>query len=114
MKSPKEVTTIANIMGGVPILGVLPGSPAALAGLQYGDIVMRVNGVQTETFVEFIKAHDSSARGLELDVFRNGHNLTLVLSARALRTPAGTDEMTATPARFAAPAAKSVALNKLS
>ncbi len=83
MKSPKELTTIANILGGVPILGVLPGSPAERAGLQYGDIVLRVNGVQTETFVEFLKAHESGREGLELDVFRNGAHVSVVLSPGA-------------------------------
>ena len=80
MKSPKELSTLANLLGGVPILGVLPGSPAARAGLQYGDIVLRVNGIQTETFVEFLRAHEGGQRSLELDVFRNGTNLTLSLS----------------------------------
>jgi S1-C subfamily serine protease len=76
MKSPRELQTIANILGGVPILGVLPGSTADRAGLRYGDIVTRVNGLPTTTFEQFLLAHDQSAGQLALEVFRNGESLS--------------------------------------
>lgn len=75
MKNPRELQTIANILGGVPILGVLPGSAAERAGLRYGDIVTSVNGVATTTFSAFLSAHDRSAGALSIEVFRNGEKL---------------------------------------
>jgi S1-C subfamily serine protease len=75
MKNPRELQTIANILGGVPILGVLPGSAADRAGLRYGDIVTRVNGIPTTNFNEFLSAHDRSTSALSLEIFRNGEKL---------------------------------------
>ncbi len=80
MKSPREIQAIAKILGGVPILGVLPGSLAARAGLRYGDIVLSMNGMLTDTFTEFLRAHDSSKEKLELEVFRDGARFGLVMS----------------------------------
>jgi S1-C subfamily serine protease len=75
MKSPRELQTMATVLGGVPILGVLPGSPAEQVGLRYGDIVTRVNGRETKTFADFLAAHDQSLDTLEVEVFRNGEQL---------------------------------------
>jgi S1-C subfamily serine protease len=72
MKSPREIQAIANILGGVPILGIVPGSPADQSGLRYGDIVLSLNGVATKTFIEFLSAHDASGENFDLEVFRNG------------------------------------------
>jgi S1-C subfamily serine protease len=76
MKSPRELQTLASALGGVPILGVLPGSPAEQVGLRYGDIVTRVNGRSTKTFADFLAAHDQSLDSLEVEIFRNGEELT--------------------------------------
>jgi S1-C subfamily serine protease len=86
MKNPRELQTIANILGGVPILGVLPGSAAERAGLRYGDIVTRVNGLPTTTFNEFLSAHDRSVGPLSLEVFRNGEKLTFQMALRRRRS----------------------------
>jgi S1-C subfamily serine protease len=87
MKNPRELQTIANILGGVPILGVLPGSAADRAGLRYGDIVTRVNGIATTTFNDFLSAHDRSGGVLALEVFRNGERIAfeMVVPSRARR-----------------------------
>lgn len=83
MKNPRELQTIANILGGVPILGVLPGSAADRAGLRYGDIVTQVNGVPTTTFNDFLSAHDRSNGVLTLEVFRDGAKVSFEMALPA-------------------------------
>lgn len=79
MQTPFDLQATAEIMGGVPIWGVLPESPAARAGVRYGDIVLQVNGVETRTFREFLAAYDANQGRLELEVFRNGERLRMRL-----------------------------------
>jgi len=80
MKSPREIQAIANILGGVPILGVVPDSPAARSGLRYGDIVLSLNGVATNSFEAFLSAHDTSGGELAIEVFRDGLRVALKMS----------------------------------
>jgi S1-C subfamily serine protease len=85
MRSPHELQALAKILGGVPILGVLPGSAADRAGLRYGDVLVSVNGVEMLSFEQFLRAHDASRGELELEVFRDGtvHHVLLQLPATA-------------------------------
>ncbi|HET9932322.1 MAG TPA: PDZ domain-containing protein [Polyangiaceae bacterium] len=86
MKSPREVQAIANILGGVPILGVVPGSPAERSGLRYGDIVLSLNGVLTDSFEAFLSAHDLNHGGeLAIEVFRDGVRLSLTMKVSSRR-----------------------------
>ncbi|MGC4089608.1 MAG: PDZ domain-containing protein [Polyangiaceae bacterium] len=93
MKSPREIQAIANIIGGVPILGVVPGSPAELSGLRYGDIVLSLNGVATQNFEQFLGAHDKSGGELAIEVFRDGMRIALAMTVpprrRAQKSPVG-------------------------
>lgn len=77
MKSPREIQTIAKILGGVPILGVLPGSPAHQAGMRYGDIILRVNGLAASSFDRFLSAHRDSDGPIALEIFRNGETVCM-------------------------------------
>lgn len=81
MKSPAEVLAIAKILEGIPIWGVLPGSAADRAGLRYGDVVVRVNGTPTRSFIEFLAASDVRDGQLAFDVVRDGRQLELVVNA---------------------------------
>jgi regulator of sigma E protease len=52
---------------------VLPGRPAAVAGLQRGDSIVAVNGVQVETWSEVVdRIRPSAGRALSLEVERPG------------------------------------------
>jgi S1-C subfamily serine protease len=58
MKSRKEVETLADALGGMPVWGVLDGSVAARAGIRYGDVVLEVNGLKTPDARAFLEARD--------------------------------------------------------
>jgi S1-C subfamily serine protease len=80
---PEALTQLANTLQGLPILGCSGGSPAARAGLCYGDIVLSVDGTPTPSWTAFLAA--TSASPLRLRVFRRGREveLTLLLDGNA-------------------------------
>jgi S1-C subfamily serine protease len=80
----EDVTRLAIRLNGVPVLGCRPGSPAALAGVQYGDILMSVNHVPTPDWASFIEARALDRNHMRVEVFRGGENLVFEL---ALPTP---------------------------
>ena len=87
MQHPHELTQVANSLSGLPILGCSTGSPAARAGLRYGDIVLAVDGAPTPSWSAFFEA-SARAETLSLRVFRYGRQLELTLSlSRNARTP---------------------------
>ncbi len=67
-------------MGGIPVWEVFPDSGAALAGVRFGDIILRVNGVATPNFEKFLEAGERHLSDLEFEVFRNGQLLRLSCS----------------------------------
>jgi S1-C subfamily serine protease len=91
MQHPAALTQLATSLGGLPILGCLPGSPAARAGLRYGDIVLEVDGAPTASWSAFLKAsaqRDRADRKLRLCVLRHGLKLDLLLElAREASSP---------------------------
>lgn len=72
MKSRKEVETLAEALGGMPVWGVLDGSVAARAGIRYGDIVLEVNGLKTPDARAFLQARDRRADGCTISYHRDG------------------------------------------
>ena len=82
MISRKQLEEIAATVQGVPIWGCLPGSSAAEAGVRYGDIVMRVNGVPTPNIDEYLSARALRVDGIELHLLRAGEELTLFVEFR--------------------------------
>jgi len=91
MQHPAALTQLATSLGGLPILGCLPGSPAARAGLHYGDIVLSLDGTPTPSWTAFLQAstqRDRPNQALRLRIFRSGGELDLILSlSRTARSP---------------------------
>ena len=54
------------------MLGTLSGTPAARAGIRYGDVLISVNGVRTKTVSDYIEAKALRNDGMEIVVFRSG------------------------------------------
>lgn len=63
---------LAKALGGLPVVGCLNGTPAALAGVRYGDILLSVNGRATPTFNDYLEAKALRADGMSVVVFRAG------------------------------------------
>lgn len=64
-------------MEGVPILGTLDGTPAARAGVRYGDVLLSVNGVRTRSVVDYVEAKNLRQDGMTLSVLRGGETIEL-------------------------------------
>jgi S1-C subfamily serine protease len=77
----EEIARIAKLLKGIPVWEVLPDSAAELAGVRFGDIIVRVNGVQTPTFQKFLAAGEIHLEHLEFEVFRDGKLLRLSCQA---------------------------------
>jgi S1-C subfamily serine protease len=87
MMSRKQLEEIAEVVRGVPVLGCLPGSSAAEAGIGYGDIVLSVNGVDTPTIVEYLQARRQRSDGYVLRLFRGGAERTVWVEFRPPSDP---------------------------
>jgi S1-C subfamily serine protease len=88
MQTPAELTDLANALNGLPILGCASGSPAARAGLCYGDIVLSVDGQPTPSWSAFLQASSARRPWVALRVFRQGRELQLMLTlGGAVATP---------------------------
>ncbi|NUP06593.1 MAG: PDZ domain-containing protein [Polyangiaceae bacterium] len=63
---------LAKALEGIPVLGALSGSPAARAGIRYGDVLLAVNGKRTRTVGDYVEAKALRSDGMEIVVFRTG------------------------------------------
>jgi len=70
---------LAKTLDGMPILGCLPGTPAALAGVRYGDILLSVNGQRTRNFGDYIEAKALRSDGMAVVIFRQGEETPIEL-----------------------------------
>ena len=82
-----SVFALAKALEGVPILGTLSGSPAAKAGLRYGDVLLSVNGRRTRNVMDFIEAKALRQEGMQVVVFRGGAETTEELTYEARSAP---------------------------
>jgi len=83
----EDVVRLAIRLNGVPVHGCRPGSPAALAGVQYGDILLAVNDVPTPDWAAYIEARALDRSRMRIEVFRQGANLVFDLVLPATNEP---------------------------
>jgi S1-C subfamily serine protease len=75
-----ELAKLASALGGLPVLGCRPGSPADAAGVRYGDIVLAVNSVKTPDWATFIEARALNKDSMLVELFRDGASVIMELS----------------------------------
>jgi S1-C subfamily serine protease len=80
---PQALGRLAALYGGLPLLGCLPGSPAARAGLRWGDIVVAVNGSPTPDVDSFVAAKGFRDGTMSVNIVRDGKELQIILKRGA-------------------------------
>lgn len=80
MIARKSLFALAQVLEGLPVLGALDGTPAAKAGVRYGDILLSVNGMRTRTVADYVEAKNLRQDGMEVVVFRSGEERVADLS----------------------------------
>jgi S1-C subfamily serine protease len=91
LTSASVIAKMAKIYGGMPLLSTLPDSPAARAGLRWGDVVVAVNGLPTPDAGAFVKARESRQGAALVRFVRDGKEREVELNwdpaaARSLMT----------------------------
>jgi len=76
----RSLFALAKALEGLPVLGALDGTPAARAGVRYGDVLISVNGVRTRTVTDYVEAKGLRVDGMEIVVFRSGEERMATLS----------------------------------
>jgi len=87
MQNRGELGKLASVLEGIPVWGCLPGSVAQSAGIQYGDVVLAVNGKRTKDLDDYVAARGLRNDGAEVVVFRNGVEQTIDLVFRPVESP---------------------------
>jgi S1-C subfamily serine protease len=72
MQNRDDLSKLAGKLGGLPVLGCRADSPAARAGIRYGDIVMTVNGMPTPDWAAYIEARALGGGDMVVEVCRAG------------------------------------------
>lgn len=113
MMSRKQLEEMANTVQGVPVLGCLPGSTSAQAGVRYGDIVLSVNGMPTPGIDEYLAARKLRSDGYELRLFRAGVELTVFVPFRPPADPMAALALQIADGRYVTPAPSDSGLKPL-
>ena len=87
MLSSEQLTRLATALGGLPVLGCRPGSPAARAGVRYGDVLLAVNGTPTPDWQTYIEARAQRDKAMQIAIFRGGEELVIELVFDGAITP---------------------------
>jgi S1-C subfamily serine protease len=85
MQSITEINKLARALGGVPILGCIPGSPSHRAGVRYGDILLQANGMPTTDLDAYLRARADDIDTMTVVIFRDGTERTIELDLRRYR-----------------------------
>ena len=72
MLKQSDLLTIARTLGGLPVYGCLPGSPADRAGIRYGDVLLAVDGRATRSWDDYIEIRRHSGASIRVRLFRDG------------------------------------------
>lgn len=64
------------------MLGCLKSSPAAEAGVRYGDVLLSINGVPTPTWESFLAVRQTCQGRFTARIFRDGVELELEIPLR--------------------------------
>lgn len=73
----KDVYAVSAKSGGVMIAGILPNSPAEKMGLEVGEIVRKVNGVEVQTERQLYEALQVNAAHCRLEVLNHKREVRL-------------------------------------
>lgn len=79
MISRTNLSQLACALSGLPVYGCLPDSPAARAGVRYGDILLSVDGQATPSWDAYVAARQHSGKVIRVRLFRDGVELDLDL-----------------------------------
>jgi hypothetical protein len=84
---------VAGAPGGVRVVAVIAGSPAAAGGVQQGDVIRSIGGIGTGTVAQFLSAiHELATNArVEVDAVRAGSpvRLSVVLAPAPYESDAG-------------------------
>ena len=85
---PPRVATEVGRQRGIEIVEIVPGSPAARAGIRSEDLIVEVDGVPVSGMDDLQRLMDGSAIGrrMPVRVFRNGRTLTVDVTPVELST----------------------------
>lgn len=82
MQSQSKLSRLAAALGGLPVMGCLEGSPAAEAGVRYGDILLALDGAPTPTWDDFIRVRSAVRDRFVARIFRDGAELDIAIELR--------------------------------